>query len=112
LSIVDDISYAFGYQDAFAGIRDSDGIIASGGKTYRYVCVVKGGDKTYYDGADSLEEANEQALDIIRDSTNDPDGEGVWAVIAVIDTKNREVIYPQYEMTLATGYKTSLDSLI
>jgi hypothetical protein len=74
-----------------SGFWDSDGNL------YRFIAVVKGGDfDVLYDGKDEWDEAAEYADTSIYDSVVDPDGQGMWIVVAIVDTTNGEIYYPNY----------------
>ena len=85
-----------------SGFWDSDGNL------YRFIAVVKGGDfDVLYDGKDEWDEAAEYADTSIYDSVVDADGQGVWVVVAIVDTTNGEVYYPEYRVRVperANGY--------
>lgn len=62
---------------------------------YRFIAVVKGGNfDVFYDGYEEWDEAAEYAQETAYGSVSDPDGEGVWMVVAIVDTKTDEVYYP------------------
>lgn len=95
--IVDWISDRFGVQDCGAGVSEDDGILNSDGDPYAFVCVVKGGNKTFYNGVDDVVEASDYIAQTLYDSNSDPDGEGVWLVVAVVKTDDLTVAYPEYD---------------
>ena len=76
-----------------------DGFYDSDGNLYRFIAVVKGGDfDVLYDGKDEWDEAAEYADTSIYDSAVDADAQGVWVVVAIVDTTNGEVYYPEYRV--------------
>jgi len=76
-----------------------DGFYDSDGNLYRFIAVVKGGDfDVLYDGKDEWDEAAEYADTSIYDSVVDADAQGVWVVVAIVDTTNGEVYYPEYRV--------------
>jgi len=76
-----------------AGFYDSEGDL------YRFIAVVKGGDfDVLYDGKDEWDEAGEYAETSIYDSVVDHDAQGIWVVVAIVDTSNGEVYYPDYRV--------------
>jgi hypothetical protein len=76
-----------------------DGFYDSDGNLYRFIAVVKGGDfDVLYDGKDKWDEAAEYADTSIYDSVVDADAQGVWVVVAIVDTTNGEVYYPEYRV--------------
>lgn len=78
-------------RDALAGFYDSEDNL------YRFIAVVKGGNnKTFYDGYEEWDEAAEYADTTLYDSAVDFDGQGVWLVVAIVDTTTDEVYYPTY----------------
>lgn len=111
MDIIDDLVSAFGRQDAHPGMRDDDGTYDADGNTYQFICIVKGGNKTFFDGFESMDEARDKVQEVIYESAVDPDGQGVWMVTAVVDTVSREVWYPAYTSSLDSRYPTALDSL-
>lgn len=94
--IVDRITTAFG--DPKRGPSDA-GFYNGDRDLYRFIAVVKGGNfDVFYDGYEEWEEAAEYAQTTAYDSMTDPDVEGVWAVVAIVDTKTDEVYYPDVEI--------------
>jgi hypothetical protein len=87
------------------------GIISPDDELYEFVCVVRGQNKTYYDGMNDFDEAQEYASNVITDSVSDPDGEGVWVVIAVVRTSDSKVFYPEYSSRVRTDYPVDLSTL-
>lgn len=95
--LIDDIYTAFGsprYGNNDDGITDADGDI------YNYICVVRGGDDVFYDGFSEWSEACEKCDTTAYESIIDWEFEGVWMVVAVIETKTGGIMYPSYKATL------------
>lgn len=96
--------------------KREDGIINRDGDLYPYVCVVKGDNKTFYNGADEIDEVRDYIYETLDDSMTDPDGSGVWLVTAVVDTAARRVMYPEFRIGFGHGrpmggYDAPLESL-
>jgi hypothetical protein len=90
--IVDRINGAFG--DPERGSTDA-GFYNGDRDLYPFIAVVKGGDfDVSYDGFDKFDEAAEYAQATAYDSLADSDGEGIWMVVAIVNTKTCEVHYP------------------
>lgn len=90
--VVDRITNAFG--DPKRGPADA-GFYNGDRNLYRFIAVVKGGNfDVFYDGYEEWDEAAEYAQETAYGSVSDPDGEGVWMVVAIVDTKTDEVYYP------------------
>lgn len=94
--VVDRITNAFG--DPQRGPADA-GFYNGDRDLYRFIAVVKGGDfDVFYDGHEEWDEAAEYAETTAYDSVVDPDGQGVWMVVAIVDTKTDEVYYPEVQV--------------
>lgn len=94
--IVDRVQAAFGAQGGGRLRRDTDaGFYDGDDNLYRFIAVVKGGNfDVFYDGYEEWDEAAEYAQETAYGSMVDPDVEGVWAVVAIVDTTTDEVYYP------------------
>lgn len=95
--MIDDIYSAFGTPrrgNNDAGMTDADGNI------YNYICVVRGDDEVFYDGFDEWSEAYDKCDTTAYESIIDWEYEGVWMVVAVIETKTGGIMYPSYKATL------------
>jgi len=92
--VVDRIQSAWGTPrrgPSESGFYDSDKNL------YRFISVIKGGDfDVLYDGHDEWDESAEYAETSIYDSVVDPDGQGIWVVVAIVDTTTSEIYYPEY----------------
>jgi hypothetical protein len=95
--IVDRITNAFG--DPSGPSSSDDGFYNGDRDLYRFIAVVKGGNfDVFYDGYEEWSGAAEYAQTTAYDSVTDPDAQGVWAVVAIVDTQTDEVYYPKVEV--------------
>jgi hypothetical protein len=93
--IVDRVQNAFGVPrrgPVDAGFYNGDRDL------YRFIAVVKGSLSgsmdVFYDGYEEWDEAAEYAQETAYGSITDPEGEGIWLVVAIVDTTTDEVYYP------------------
>lgn len=98
-------------QDVVYRIHDTYGVPQGFGPTeagfyskdkdlYRFIAVCKSSDNVYYEGVDEIEEAYEKASDVLFDSAVDSEL-GVYLVVAIVDTTDGSIIYPDYAVTFA-----------
>lgn len=96
--MVESITDAFGepkYGPADAGFYNGDHL-------YRFIAVCKSSDDVYYDGVEEIEEAYEKASDVLNDSAVDSEM-GVFLVIAIVDTTDGSIIYPNYTASFSNA---------
>lgn len=93
--IVDRVQNAFGVPRR--GPVDS-GFYNGDRDLYRFIAVVKGSFSgsmdVFYDGYEEWDEAAGYAQETAYGSITDPEGEGIWLVVAIVDTTTDEVYYP------------------